>query len=349
MSKQQKHADFLQVLEYYDGPQAVLLQKSNDVKIVAVAVDDDDDNDKFFGSSISYDQWERYRRGYVDFRSLFMYPRWKEWYLFNLKYDQDSKVIIGLPLNNRDKYEEFIPGSGFFAYDHSENILVGVHNNVATQKYNTDGVWALPDFTQFYNKLNDLYSFFFALKTFSGGNLTADKKRKIKESFLGHPLRGGSSYNNLYSDLASIQSFDDKIAIGRLQYASPGKVDVRGRFDVFTEIAVAYNELNNDYDNLKLKYNELHKYLQEHGLLRHAERLDVSGPIADYILKKSKELANDLHLTDSQLILDLTEKNPLIFAKIILSYFRRLERYFMFFAEGRVKQPELLKDGNIEN
>jgi hypothetical protein len=143
--------------------------------------------------------------------------------------------------------------------------------------------------------------------------------------------------------LASVQSFDDRIAVGKLQYASPGQVDVKGRFDVFTEIAVAYNELERNYDGLKNMYNDLYKYLHEQGLLRDTDRFDASSPISDFILDKSKKLAAALHLTDSQLILELTEKNPLIFLKVILSYFRRLERYYMFFVEGRVKEPELLQ------
>jgi hypothetical protein len=67
-------------------------------------------------------------------------------------------------------------------------------------------------------------------------------------------------------------------------------------------------------------------------------------PIAEHILSKTKELAVDLHLNESQLILELTHRNSLTFAKTILSYFRRLERYFMFFAEGRVKEPELIQE-----
>jgi hypothetical protein len=225
----------------------------------------------------------------------------------------------------------------------SESIVAGQEENFATQKYKTDGIWALPDFTVFYNKLNDLYSFFFALKQYSNDNTTPDKKFRIRDAFMGHPLTGGSSYGNLYEELASIQAFDDRIAVGRLQYASPGIVDVRGRFDVFTEISVAFNELNERYDELKSKYNELYKFIKENGLLRDTERFDPTGPIAEHILLKTQELAVDLHLNETQLILELTHRNSLTFAKIILSYFRRLERYFMFFAEGRVKEPELIQ------
>ena len=341
--KKRETARFVQVLEYFDGPQAVLLEKSADSRIVGVAIDKEGYNNPFFGTNVSYEQWERYRRGYVDFRSLFVFPRWREWYFFDL-IGMTPEGVIELIKTAKDSEaeENYVPASGFFSYDHSEKIISEVSASLATQKYMTDGIWALPDFTQFYNKLNDLYCFFISLKTYSSEFTSVDRKRQIKEAFSGHPLRGGSSYNNLYSDLAASQSFDDKIAIGRLKYASQGEVDVRGRFDVFGEIAVAYSELAENYDNVKEKYNCIYKFLANNRLLK-AEfgRFDADGALSNRLLGLSNDFAASLHIADVQLIYDLTDKNSLIFSKVLLSYFRRLERYFMFFGEGRVKNPEL--------
>jgi hypothetical protein len=111
---------------------------------------------------------------------------------------------------------------------------------------------------------------------------------------------------------------------------SSGIADVRGRFDVFTEISVAFNELNERYDEIKSKYNELNKTIRGNGLLRNTERFDPTGPIAEHVLLKTQEFAVDLHLNESQLILELTHRNSLSFARIILSYFRTLERYYVF-------------------
>src|SRR5260370_39194051 len=97
MAKTSKEAPakLRQILEYVDGPQAVLLERSADQKIVAVAIDKSGYQGyecPFFGAAISMDQWERYKRGFLDLRFLFMFPRWKEWYIFDLK-TQDSNHI----------------------------------------------------------------------------------------------------------------------------------------------------------------------------------------------------------------------------------------------------------------
>jgi hypothetical protein len=47
-----------------------------------------------------------------------------------------------------------------------------------------------------------------------------------------------------------------------------------------------------------------------------------------------------MKINDLDLIYQLTNQNALVFAKVLLAHGRRLDRYFMFFAEGRVKEPQ---------
>jgi hypothetical protein len=79
-SPREPPAKFMQILEYIDGPHVILLERSTDFKIVAVAIERAGEQHPFFGAAISFDQWNRYRRGMVDLRFLFMFPRWRQWF-----------------------------------------------------------------------------------------------------------------------------------------------------------------------------------------------------------------------------------------------------------------------------
>jgi hypothetical protein len=342
----EKIATVLQILEYMDGPQVVLLERTSDAKIIGVAIDQRKEfKYPFFGAEISQDQWERYKRGFVDLRFLFMFPRWKEWYIFDFA-QYDNKVVSLWPAE-KDQFaeEHFVPDHGFFGYDHSEPVDVEDRSKLATQKYTTDGIWDLPDFSQFYNKITDLYSFFLSLQKFESSATRLDLKKKIKEAFIGHPMRGGFSYVNLYDGLSSIQELEDRLSVGKLQYASPGEVNVRGRLDIFDEMSLALNQFAERYDALKEEYHELHSYLSKGKLLKtDNERFDTDGPVAKYLLEQCTVFAKNMSLSQQALKLtyNLTDKNSLTLAKILLSHYRRLERYFMFFAEGRVKEPQTI-------
>lgn len=334
-----KRARLSLVLEYYDGPQAVLLQRSDDCRIVAVAADVSGYQMPFFGAEINLSQWERYRRGFVDLRYLFVHPHFKRWYFFDLIDARDRIALNDADLSDGIQ-NDLIPEHGFFSYNHSEPVDIDIKQGRAIQSYKTDGVWDIGDFTKFYNKFSDLYAFFLSFKKYADQSISVATRKKIRDAFAKQPLRGGSSYGNLYNELAFSQNDSDRIAIGRIKYASPGEIEVRGRFDVFTEVSVAFHELEAHYIEIKDQYTILYKYLQEQGLLRaEAERFDQEGPIALYLKEMADKLGDSLKLADLSLLFDLTNKNALLYSKVLLAHFRRMEKYFLFFAEGRVKDP----------
>jgi hypothetical protein len=185
--------------------------------------------------------------------------------------------------------------------------------------------------------------FFLSLKKFVTSTTPVDERRRIRESFTGHPLRGGSSYVNLYAGLLSAQDVSERLSVGKLQYASPGEVDVRGRFDIFAEMRGSLDQFERNYETIKKGYNDIHGFLAKSKLLRaDADRFDNAGPIARYLLDESYKFAKLLAIDDAKLVYELTDSSALKFSKILLSYFRRLETYFMYFAEGRVRDTELI-------
>jgi hypothetical protein len=336
-------AKLVQLLEYMDGPQAVLLERTADRKIVAVAISKSGMHYPFFGAGISFDQWDRYRRGFLDLRYLFMHPRWKEWFVFELP--QESGKSVALERAEKDAFAEqnYVPEAGFFSYDHSEPIDVPHAEGLVTQKYRTDGKWDLPDFGEFYNKITDLYVFFLSLRKFVSDEVSTDEKRKIRQSFVDHPLRGGISYVNLYAGLHSAQQFQDRLVVGRLKYGSPGEVDVKGRPDVFNDMMVAFEKIEEQYDQVRDSYYQIHEYLRKSNLLkRDPEKFDSNDPVGRYIRDRANDFAKELSIENPKLIYDLTDKNALKYIKVLLAHFRRLDRYFLFFEEGRVKVPQIV-------
>lgn len=339
MAKRPSIARLLCTLVYVDEPQVILLERDADAKVIAVAIDKAGYRYPFLGAEISASQWDRYRRGFLDLRYLFLYPRWRRWYLFDLAEATNGLVPLRFaePVDYRN--EAYLPEAGFFSRDHTEFADDAASSQLEIQTYAIDGSWDLPDFSQFYSKVTDLYSFFLSLSEYVSPTGRLDLKKAIGEAFRGHPLRGGSSYINLYNDLYDAQDIDDRLIVKRIQYASPGRVDVDGRADIFEMINLSLDLFAANYNSIKTEYLEIHKYLHNsHLLKRDAVRIELESGISKFILNKSKEFASIMHLDQLDLIYKLTDKNPLSTIKILLSFYRRMERYYLFFAEGRVKE-----------
>jgi hypothetical protein len=82
----------------------------------------------------------------------------------------------------------------------------------------------------------------------------------------------------------------------------------------------------------------LHDYLSKLDFLTASpDHLNLTSSTAASIEQYARKLSDDLGLNYDE-INELTG-NTLSTSKIVLSHHRRLERYFLFFAEGRIRLP----------
>ena len=108
-------ATVLETIIYYDGPQVLLLETEEKKKVIAVAIIKEGCNFPFLGAEISEYQWKKYYDKTLDLRYLFMFPYWRNWYIFNLKYGDDSKTIKMRKATKKEyKNPDFLPLSGFY-------------------------------------------------------------------------------------------------------------------------------------------------------------------------------------------------------------------------------------------
>jgi hypothetical protein len=331
-------AEYVATLVYLDEPQVVLLNHGNDAKIIGVAIEKDGFEYPFLGAEVSFTQWERYRREFVDLRYLFLLPRWRKWYIFDLaKLDANKKIPIKQAEKQDYTNKAFLPSHGFFARDHTEPDEYAIAAALATQKYLIDGAWEPIDLSAFFGRVNDLYSFFLGIQKFISANTTAIQKRALVEAFTEHPMRGGSSYVNFYGDLKGLLGFDERLAMGSIVKQSPGFVDLEGKSEILDKITGAFENYGNNFEELKKRYDHLHSYMSKAKLLKmEPEKFDKTSPVAKYIKEHGQIFAGYLGI-EYDTIDRLTGHNALATVKILLSHWRRLDRYHLFFAEGRVQ------------
>jgi hypothetical protein len=335
-------AKYFSTLVYLDEPQVVMLDHGYDAKIIGVAIEKEGYDYPFLGAEISFNQWLRYTRKFVDLRYLFLVPKWKRWYFFDLgKQDEHDNI----PLERADeadaKNEKYLPSHGFWARSHTEDDPVfETATELETQTFDIDGTWDPLDISQFFARINDLYSFFLGIWKFLSKNTTHEQKRALVEAFNDNTLHSGFNYVNFYGDLKGLVGFNERLAMPAIVKRSPGYVNVEGKPAVLAQIAAALEVYDTKQETLKSQYNDLHNYLSRMKLLKKRDdRLERNDPISKQIREKNVEFARTLHV-DLQAIDLLTGHNALLGAKILLSHHRRLERYHLFFVEGRVKRSD---------
>jgi hypothetical protein len=328
-------ATFMDTLVYMDEPLVVTL-KSGATQLIATAIPSDSDKAQFLAVTVTQRDWEDYLDGSVDLRYLYTYPTVRHLYNFNLyDVDRDGKVLMER-FDAEEIPEGMLPLPRFFSRSHTEEFS---KTKTATDVENLsiDGEWDMPEFGTFYNKYSDIYYFVSAINAFSSGATPSPQRQMIVDAFRNKPFKGGFSYVHLYDDLAANRPREDRLRLDQIKYASPGYVKIYGKNTTFNITEQLIEDFLVNRTNIRKAYNNLHDYLSKNKYLRMSGgSYPKDDPTARYITDNATELASLMNMPERQSILGLVDRNALVFAKVILSFFRRLDDAAKFFAQGRI-------------
>lgn len=317
-----------------DEPQLITLF-ANKTRIVAVAIPYGNPySAMFLGVSVSEKDWDRYMEGKADLRYLFTVPKVRTLYQFDLAQMKDKKIKM-TPWEG-DIDDRYLPSPRFFSENHTEEYETQERAS-DPEKLLIDGEWELTDFGQFQQKFSDIYTFIISSKNWNDHTLPVATRRRIQEAFLNRPFQGGFSYVHLFRDLAANVPRIDQLNLNKIQYASPGQVEVFGKEEVFSDLQEVVQNFLRNKDSISNAYNAFHKYLSEgHYLKMTGANYGKGDPTEAYVHLTAESLANAMMAPDYQVVKSLTGDNALVSAKIVLAFYRRLADASMYFAQGRV-------------
>lgn len=329
-----RKAHYLATLIYIDEPHLLLLQ-SGTTKLLAVAIPTPNEAAALFlAVTVQPHTWDRYIAGNCDLRFLFTFPRNKILYYFDLMQMHINEVKMYLA--DTPIPEEHLPLPRIFADDHT-NDWEPIPRSPHVEALAIDGRWEMHEFGSFYQKYADVYALIATVKIWRDDSTPDALRRVIKSEFTGKPFRGGFSYVHLFDDLFGRIPVQDRPSLKQVEYASPGFVRLRGERATFADMeSVIKNYLGNRVEIVK-KYLDLHSFLSRAKLLTlPGEKFESDAPSARFILAQAREFADLLSVVDFDDMLNLTNNNVLVAAKVVLAASRRIEDASMFFAEGRM-------------
>lgn len=338
MAKPSAFGRLKQVLLWYDEPQIVLLAHGAHRYIVGVAIEHDGHHSAFVGADVSVRQLLDYKMQRIDLRYLFLRPDGRKWWLFDLDTDCEDIPLVRVKADC-GLVDENAPETGFFARFHDEIQAINVPSADTVYKFEIDGTWDLGEFSQFYGQVADLYYMFHNAREFEKKNASPARQNQIRKAFT-RPFRGGGSYLALYNDFANDNDRAARLRVSGIQYHSPGYVEVRALEAPFTDAISLLQTFAQNLDTLKKAYNNLHKTLSGFGLLK-SEQTYLSPDVRAKILALSDGLANGMDGLTFKEYMALAGDNVVVSAKVLLSVYRRVERLYQFFQEGRAKHAEV--------
>jgi hypothetical protein len=338
-SRYLQKAKFVQTLVFYDGPQLILLSAANGHHLLAAAVEKEGYQYPFFACEIRDRLFQKYLDGKVDLHYVFRSSDVSKHYFFDYFKINNSEVSLKRASIDDIKNESYYPSPGFFSRDHTHSVDRQVLVSADKQIFNIDGSWEAQDFSRFYAKISDLYSFI-AVTADLGKSANKFDTKRISTFVNRYFWRGGGSYVGFYNDISSEVQSQYPLRVSRIQYASPGQIELIGNSDNFQKLGNVISIFDVNKDSIKESYRKIYAILRKEKLLgEYAESKFSSDAIETQTQKECFSLAEKIGLDNYRQLFDISDNNTLLFCKIVLSFYRRAKDFHQFHEEGRMS-PE---------
>ena len=337
IKKRRRTAEYGTTLVYYDGPQVLTLNGRRDSLWICVAVEEES-NYKYpiFCNQISREDFDRYITGHVDLRYLFIYSKMRDYRVADLGQRTTNGFYL---VEKANPPADWFPDEGFFSRSHTEeNVFEEKNSSRSVLTVDIDGQWDIPDFGIFSEKISQCYSFLYALNALGKPKDFPTARSNFNEIFARYPWKGGGSPLNFYNDLYGTLVADDRLAVKQIQYASPGQIDIQGKLAIFDEIKLVISSLTSNYSQALEGYSDLHHFLQKEKFLSVSKEMIRGTAEQQAIVSRHIEvLISAIGFVHKDEILEYADKNVMLAAKFLLSFFRRVNILFQFYAQGRAK------------
>lgn len=337
-------ASIEQIILWYDRPEIILLKVNLSEFILAVSSGSGEDasDDLYIGASMNLTYLAEYQDGKFDLRYALAHANLRRYWTFHFNGHENS-VDLTKVKKSSDIVAESLPDSGFFSREHHKIKVVDQFVPDAVETFDIDGSWELGEFSKFYGQVEDIYYMFNDIRRFNHPNTNMQTKEVISKA-LDRPWRGGGSYVAYYDKIANDNAPTAKLRVSGIQYNSPGYVALRAKKRPFDDIIALLQAYAHNMPEMRKAHNSLYRFMGHNKLLKADSNNFVSAPIRnsvqEYALKLDAYMPGVSYLT----FRSMAHSNEIVAAKVLLSVFRRMDKLYRYFEEGRVKYEGLETD-----
>jgi hypothetical protein len=333
-----RKAQLVQVLVNYDGPQLALFKTDRGLNMLGIAVENPKYVYPFFCCEVHKPLLARYLEGRVDLLFVFKSNGLKNRYFLDYMEDEGDSFSLKNASSEDIENDNFYPSRGLFSRSHTSQFDAGALNTKVS-RFLIDGTWESEDFSRFHGKISDVYAMTFIAGNTSPTTISAGDKAYLRESISTRNWQGGGSYLSFYVGAKAETRHEHPLRVKSISYHSPGYIELQGDAATLDSILNIIDNFIVNIDNINSTYKTVYSYLRKEKLLSAEKSKTFSSTyVSDYVKGHCLKLGESVSLPNSGAILADCNNNVVVFAKILLSYCRRLNEVAKFYAEGRIKR-----------
>jgi len=237
--------------------------------------------------------------------------------------------------------ERYWPEPGLFARDNNIEFEDEVTAAAAEHTFAIDGSWEASDFSRFYSRLANLYAIFSAIDRVGRQDTGVTEQKFLRAAIRERLWQGGGSYVGFFDEMFQRVANMAPLNVNKIQYASPGQIELKGDNEVLTEIRGAIADFESEAVEAKDRYRKLDQILTREGLKRASASTGfTSAGQGAYVRRETKTLLEQMSISNPDAIYAACDQNDVVFCKLALAIYRRIDGLHSFHAEGRMSLPD---------
>jgi hypothetical protein len=184
-----------------------------------------------------------------------------------------------------------------------------------------DERWKLEDFSILTKEYMQLYGFFYSLRLIENGDFSQLEFERM-------PWLGGGSVVGFFSIMGKLVAPECKPEVKRIQYASPGFIELTLIVEVAKDIGIIVTALSSAVASAAGTYHLIHSQYHKRKLtqlkIKDLEAKQLREEIA-FVKESVKELHSSFNLTNSQVnsLYEISKGDELVQLKMLLALYRR--------------------------
>jgi hypothetical protein len=334
-------ATLIQVLFRYEKPEVILLESSNLKYTLAIrSADLESSGSTYVGGTMSARRLRDYANGKCDLRYAIAHANLRKFWKFELL---DGIKSVTMKQIKRSDHEliESLPEPQFFARDHSEIDVVKKYIPDTVEQFDIDGGWDLGEFSQFYGQIEDIYYIVSDIERYDDLNISNDEKNVITDAF-DRSWDGGGSYVAFYKKVANDNDYHAPLRVSGIQYNSPGHVKIHAKSEIFNSLLGILQYYSKNEKIARKSYHSLSNLMTFNKLKKkNVIKPFISAELKDQLTGRCKDLEDHLPGISFDALMAMTKGDLIVSAKVLSSIFRRVEKLYKYFDEGRVSHPHI--------
>lgn len=199
-----------------------------------------------------------------------------------------------------------------------------------------DNRWELEELSRTSSAYTQLYSFFYSILP------NAHENNEIRVLYAHLPWRGGYSTVNFFHSVHKLIPPPNRPQIQRIQYASPGFIELAGVISVASLVAFAVAKVSTALSTANQTYRQIQQGIRDNRLNQlkaNIEELHLTTQQAAYTEKACRQLIQTLGINpeQDQILEARTKGNKVMKLKLLMSVYRRTEKLAEKQVEGKLK------------